>query len=39
MEIDYHPIGITIVRLVDAVDRILHVEGLDFVDETPVFDI
>lgn len=34
-----NPIGITIVRLTDVDGRILHVEGLDFVDETPVLDI
>ena len=34
-----NPIGITIVRLVDVDGKDLHVEGLDFVDETPVLDI
>jgi tRNA-Thr(GGU) m(6)t(6)A37 methyltransferase TsaA len=34
-----NPIGLTVVRLTDISDIVLHVEGLDLVDGTPVLDI
>jgi tRNA-Thr(GGU) m(6)t(6)A37 methyltransferase TsaA len=34
-----NPIGLTVVRLIDITDAVLHVEGLDLVDGTPVLDL
>mgnify|MGYP000565405313 FL=1 len=33
------PISLTVVRLIDIRDTVLHVEGLDLVNGTPVLDI
>lgn len=34
-----NPLGVTIVRLIKREGRLLHVKGVDMVDETPVLDI
>ena len=34
-----NPIGISVVRLLDIVDNVLFIEGVDIVDGTPVLDI
>jgi len=33
------PISLTVVRLIDSRDTVLHVEGLDLVNGTPMLDI
>ena len=34
-----NPLGMTVLKIIERKDRVLHVSGMDMIDGTPIFDI